>query len=180
MKARSICLTLGTWYFVIEEKIILDHIVSTGLQRRQRSLILDTTGSKAPDSMAGGTKRTITGRTHGDSHQHDKREDKEDSLTSLGTREMKLTKDEPFDPMEILKWKEESIFCQQLIKILSNYCETGKNEGPIETLNRIIEDAEKYKILLEMTMEDNVWLLDTAFEKMLGSKTFQKILEGEK
>ena len=38
--------------------------------------------------MAGGTKRTITGRTHGDSHQHDKREDKEDSLTSLGTREM--------------------------------------------------------------------------------------------
>ena len=34
---------------------------------------------------------------------------------------------------------------QQLVKILSNHCgETGENEGAVQTLNRIIKDAEKY------------------------------------
>jgi len=33
----------------------------------------------------------------------------------------------------------------KLIMILSNHCgETGENEGAVETLNRIIEDAEKW------------------------------------
>jgi len=46
----------------------------------------------------------------------------------------------------ILKNQEEAELCQQLIKILINHCgETGKNEGAVETLNRIIEDAEKLR-----------------------------------
>jgi hypothetical protein len=46
---------------------------------------------------------------------------------------------------QIIVNQEDSILCQQLIKILVNHCgETGENEGAVETLNRIIEDADKW------------------------------------
>jgi len=58
---------------------------------------------------------------------------------------------------QIIVNQEDSILCQQLIKILVQHCgETGENEGAVETLNRIIENAEAY---------NNLQLPDIGIEK---------------
>ncbi len=52
--------------------------------------------------------------------------------------------------------QEDAELCQQLIKILSNHCgETGNNEGAVETLNRIIEDAEMFEYGEKHSVENN-------------------------
>jgi len=56
---------------------------------------------------------------------------------------------------QIIVNQEDAIGFQELIKILVQHCgETGENEGAVETLNRIIEGAEKYKKLYESVQRD--------------------------
>jgi len=68
---------------------------------------------------------------------------------------------------QIIVNQEDAIGFQELIKILIQHCgEAGEDEGAVETLNRIIKDAEKWnrsKLLLDKN-QDIVTLLKKLLE----------------
>jgi len=58
---------------------------------------------------------------------------------------------------QILRNQEDADLCEKLTKILMNHCgETGENEGAVETLERIIEDAEINTRILVQAQNDAV------------------------
>ena len=77
---------------------------------------------------------------------------------------------------KIVSIKDDELL-QQIVKILSNHCgETGENEGAVQTLNRIIEDAEKWNKLDSMitgglTELKNDHEIVQQLRKLLGNTT---------